>query len=44
MPPSLPGSGSGVWRTAHRTSRKSATMGIFRITINQMKVQASTPT
>jgi hypothetical protein len=34
---------SGVWRTAQRTIRKSATIGIFKITINQMKVQASTP-
>ena len=33
---------SGAWRTAQRTIRKSATIGIFRNTINQMKVQAST--
>jgi hypothetical protein len=33
---------SGVWRTAQRTIRKRATIGIFKKTISQMKVQAST--
>jgi hypothetical protein len=33
---------SGVARTAQRTIRNNATSGIFRISINQMKVQAST--
>jgi hypothetical protein len=42
MPPSCPGAVSGVWRTAQRTIRKSATIGIFRIAISQMKVQTST--
>ncbi len=42
MPPSCPGSVSGVWRTAQRTIRNSAQIGIFRITISQMKVQVVT--
>jgi hypothetical protein len=42
IPPSSPLAVSGVWRTAQRTIRKSATIGIFKNTINQMKVQAST--
>jgi hypothetical protein len=42
MPPSSPPVSSGVWRTAQRTIKKSATIGIFKNTINQMKVQAST--
>jgi len=44
MPPSPPVSDTGVWRTAQRTSRKSATIGIFRQNISQMNVQASTAT
>jgi hypothetical protein len=44
MPPSSSPSGSsGSCLTAHRTSKKRATTGIFRINISQMKVQASTP-
>jgi len=42
MPPSSPVAGSGVWRTAQRTSRKSATIGIFRQAMSQMKVHVST--
>src|SRR5439155_12746915 len=42
MPPSSPVAGSGVWRTAQRTSRNSATIGIFRQAISQMKVHVST--
>ena len=42
MPPSSPVAGSGVWRTAQRTIRNSATIGIFSRNISQMKVQAST--
>jgi hypothetical protein len=42
MPPSPPAAGSGVWRTAQRTSRKSATIGIFSRNISQMKVQVVT--
>jgi len=42
MPPSNPGSVSGVWRTAQRTIRNSATIGIFRMTISQMNVQVVT--
>jgi uncharacterized membrane protein len=42
MPPSPPGAVSGVWRTAQRTIKNSATMGIFKKNINQMKVHAST--
>ncbi len=42
MPPSCPGASSGDWLTAQRTSRNSATIGILRKTINQMKVQMST--
>ena len=42
MPPSCPGAVSGVWRTAQRTIRNRATIGIFSRTISQMKVQAST--
>ena len=30
IPPSSPVAGSGVWRTAQRTSRNSATIGIFK--------------
>jgi len=41
MPPSCSGASSGA-RTAHRTSRNSATIGIFNKTINQMKVQVVT--
>ena len=33
---------SGGCRTAHRTSRNSATIGIFNKTISQMKVQVVT--
>jgi hypothetical protein len=43
MPPSLPGSLSGVWRTAQRTIMKRATIGTLRITINQMNVHVVTP-
>ena len=32
----------GDWRTAQRTSKKSATIGIFSKTISQMKVQVVT--
>lgn len=42
MPPSPPGAVSGVWRTAQRTIKNSATMGIFKKNINQMKVHVST--
>jgi hypothetical protein len=42
MPPSCPGAVSGVWRTAQRTIKNSATIGIFRITISQMNVQVVT--
>jgi hypothetical protein len=42
MPPFSSGAGSGTARTAQRTSRNSATIGIFRKTISQMKVQVST--
>jgi hypothetical protein len=42
MPPSSPGGLSGDWPTAQRTSRNSATIGIFRKTISQMNVHAST--
>ncbi len=42
MPPFSPLAGSGAWRTAQRTSRKRATIGIFKISINQTNVQAST--
>jgi hypothetical protein len=41
MPPSSFCVVAGGSRTAHRTSRKSATIGIFRKTISQTKVQAS---
>jgi len=44
MPPSSPGSISGVWPIAQRTSMNSATTGIFRKTISQMKDQVSTRT
>jgi len=37
------GAEAGDWRTAQRTIKKSATIGIFRKTMSQMKVQASTP-
>jgi hypothetical protein len=43
MPPSWSSSGSGVWRTAQRTIKNSATIGTFRITISQMNVQVVTP-
>jgi hypothetical protein len=42
MPPSSPGAGSVVWRTAQRTIKNSATTGIFSSTISQMNVHAST--
>jgi hypothetical protein len=42
MPPSSPGSLSGVWRTAQRTIRYSAQIGILRMTISQMNVQVVT--
>ena len=42
MPPSSPGAVSGAWRTAHRTSRNSATIGSFRNTTSQMNVHVST--
>lgn len=42
MPPSPSGAASGVCRTAQRTSRKSATIGIFSRNISQMKVQVVT--
>ena len=44
MPPSSPVAGSGAWRTAQRTIKNSATIGIFSRNISQMKVHASTPT
>ena len=43
MPPSSSVAGSGPWRTAQRTIRNNPTIGIFKITISQMKVQAFTP-
>jgi hypothetical protein len=43
MPPSCPGAASSGARTAQRTSKKSATIGIFNKTISQMKVQVVTP-
>jgi hypothetical protein len=43
MPPFSSGAISGVWRTAQRTIKKSATIGIFKKTISQTNVQASTP-
>jgi hypothetical protein len=43
MPPSKPGSVSGVWRTAQRTIKNKAQIGIFRMTISQMNVQVVTP-
>jgi hypothetical protein len=42
MPPSSSGAISGVWPTAQRTRRNSATIGIFNKTISQMKVQVVT--
>jgi hypothetical protein len=42
MPPSFPGSVSGVWRTAQRTIANSAPIGTLRMTINQMNVQVVT--
>jgi hypothetical protein len=42
MPPSIPGSVSGVWRTAQRTIANRATIGIFNSTISQMNVQSVT--
>jgi len=33
---------SGVWRTAQRTIKNSATIGIFKKAISQMKVHMST--
>jgi hypothetical protein len=42
MPPSSPVAVSGVWRTAQRTIKNSATIGIFKKNINQMKVHVST--
>jgi hypothetical protein len=41
IPPSCSGAVSGVCRTAQRTIKKSATIGIFKKTISQTKVHAS---
>jgi hypothetical protein len=42
IPPSCSEPASGGSRTAQRTIRKSATIGIFNKTISQMNVQAVT--
>jgi hypothetical protein len=42
MPPSSAEKPSGVCLTAQRTMRNSATTGILRKTMSQMKVHAST--
>jgi hypothetical protein len=42
LPPSVCGSSSGTARTAQRTSINSATTGIFKMNISQMKVQVPT--